>query len=165
MNTTLVPSKYTTALLTVGLTVVAALQAALVEGIDVVESLQLLALLVGGIVTYIVPLLAHGWAAFLKVAGAVLGAVLVAAIGVFESLTTGANFWSTETIVLLFFAGLNALAAQFGVDQRVDTAKEALASPSVSNKVPGTVDPTATAAAQSEGAIVSRAVPEGYHGK
>lgn len=138
-----VPSQFQTALLTVGLTVVAALQAALVGGLTLTEGLQLLALLVGGIVTYFSPLLGGHWAAGLKVGGAVLGAVLVAVISVIDSSITGSPVWTPETVTLVFFAGLNALAAQYGVDRRVTEAKAALADPEVPNAVVQAKDPGA----------------------
>lgn len=140
---TVVPSQFQTALLTLGLTVVAALQAALLGGLTLTEGLQLLALLVGGIVTYFSPLLGGKWAAGLKVSGAVLGAVLVAVISVLDSAVNGGVVWNAETITFIFFAGLNALAAQYGVDRRVADTKAALADPEIPNSVVQAKDPGA----------------------
>ncbi len=152
MNTpVVVPSQFLTALLTLGLIVVAALQSALVGGIDTVEALQLVALLAGGVVTYFAPLLKSGWAAGFKVVGAVLGAILIAVIGVVEANATGGPLWTAETVTLVFFAALNALAAQFGVDKRVADTKAALADPAVPNAVVTAQDPGAVQAAVSNG--------------
>jgi hypothetical protein len=140
MNT---QSKYLTPLLTIGVIVGAAFQSAIVGGVTLVEALQLAGLLVGAVVTYVVPVLDKGWAAGAKVGGAVLGAILAAAIPVFDGLNGGPGL-NAETAVIILFAGLSALAAQFGVDQRVDAVKEALASPNVSNEAPKAVDPKAT---------------------
>lgn len=140
-----ISSKYLTPLLTIGVIIGAAFQTAIVGGITTVESLQLLGLFVGAVVTYLVPILKSGWAAAGKVGGAVLGAVIAAAIPVFD-LANGGTGFTAETITMIAFAGLSALAAQFGVDQRLDAVKEALASPAVPNAVPEAVDPAATAA-------------------
>lgn len=148
MNTpVVVPSQFLTASLTLGLIVVAALQTALVGGVTTVEALQLAALLVGGIVTYFAKILPSGWQPALKVGGAVLGAVLVAIIGVIDSVNNGGPVWTAETITLVFFAGLNALAAQFGVDKRVAENREALADPAVLNAIVQAKDPSGVQAA------------------
>ncbi len=140
-----VSSKYLTPLLTIGVIVGAAFQTAVVGGISIVEALQLLGLLVGAIVTYLVPVLATGWAAAGKVGGAVLGAILAAAVPVFDYANGGVGF-TAETITMIAFAGLSALAAQFGVDQRLTETKAALADPNTSDKVPQAVDPAAVKA-------------------
>lgn len=142
MNT-LIPKKYLTATLTLAILVGAAFQAALVGGITVVEALQVAALLVGGVVTYYSPLVAGKWPGVLKVAGAVIGAVLVAIISVFDSAANGTPIWNTETVTLIVLAALNALAAQFGVDQRIDATKEAVAAPEVTTAQIDAADPQA----------------------
>lgn len=141
-----IPAKYTTPLLTIALIVGAAFQTAIVGGITSVEAFQLGGLIVGAIVTYIAPLLKTGWAAGLKVGGAVLGAVLAAIIPVIDTVNGGPGF-NAETITMIAFAGLNALAAQFGVDQRIDAVKEALTSPQTPNAPVEAVEPVAVESA------------------
>lgn len=128
-----VNSKYLTPIFTVLILVFASLQTALVGGLELVESLSLAALAVGGFVTYIAKFLPGGWPAVSKVAGAVVGAVLVAVIAVLDGSVFGGAGFNAETINWIFYAGLQALAAQFGVDARVDTAEGLLADPKVSN--------------------------------
>lgn len=140
-----IQSKYITPLLTIGVVVGAAFQTAIVGGVSTVESLQLIGLLIGALVTYLVPVLETGWAAAGKVGGAVLGAILAAAVPVFDYANGGVGF-TAETITMIAFAGLSALAAQFGVDQRITEVKAALADPNTSNAVPEAVDPAAVAA-------------------
>jgi hypothetical protein len=137
-----ITSKYLTPLLTIGVIVGAAFQTAIVGGVTTVEALQLLGLLVGAFVTYLVPVLSKGWAAAGKVGGAVLGAVLAAAVPVFDYANGGVGF-NAETITMIGFAGLSALAAQFGVDQRLTEVKAALADPDTSDRVPQAADPDA----------------------
>lgn len=168
MNANLVPSKYTTAIFTIILTVVAAFQAAIVGGLTLVETLQLLALGVGAVVTYYAPLLEGRWAAGLKVFGAVIGAVLIAAIDVISSAVAGTNPWNVETITLIFFAGINALAAQYGVDRRVDSAKAGLTDPKVPNAEVYAVDPPASNVALKTVTAtpgVVRGNADGFHGE
>ncbi|UAJ16131.1 membrane protein [Microbacterium phage RikSengupta] len=115
-------NKYAVALLQVLLLFVAALQAALTDGlITPTEYWQLAGLFVGAVVTYYARILDAGWAGALKVAGAVLGALIAAVI---PFLTTG---WTSEAIAIVALAVINALATQFGVDMRVDSAKEIIA--------------------------------------
>lgn len=141
---TLIPSKYTTAFLTLALVVVFGLQSALVGGLTDVEAWQFAALVVGGIVTYIAPILVSGWAAAVKVIGAVVGAVLAAIPPIIDTANGGAGF-TPEAIVALVFAGVLALAAQFGVDIRLDKVKEAVASPAIDNAQVYVLDPKAYA--------------------
>lgn len=136
-------NKYLVALLQVLLLFVAALQAALTDGlITPTEYWQLAGLFVGAIVTYYARILDSGWAAGLKVAGAVLGALIAAVI---PFLTTG---WSPEAIAIIALAVINALATQFGVDMRVDSSKEIILDPGKSNLAIAEVDPKAAAAAE-----------------
>ena len=137
-------NKYAVALLQVLLLFVAALQAALTDGlITPTEYWQLAGLFVGAVVTYYVRILDSGWAGALKVAGAVLGALIAAVI---PFLTTG---WTPESVAIVALAVINALATQFGVDMRVDSSKEIILDPSKSNLAVSEVDPKAAAAAES----------------
>lgn len=114
-------SKFLVAIIQIAVLVLAALQAALSNGLTVVESLQIVGIGIGAVVTYVVPLLATGWAAAFKVAGAVLGAVIAAAIPL------AAGEWNASTLLIVVLAGLNALATQVGVDVRVQAAIKAIA--------------------------------------
>ena len=147
MNT-LVQSKYLTALLTITLLTLAAFQAAVVGGLTVVEGLQLLALFIGAVVTYFAPLTTGSWPALFKVLGAVIGAALVAIISVINGAVEGVPVWNAETIALVAFAAVSALATQFGVDQRVDAVKAAIAAPEVTEHEIQVVDPKAAAVAR-----------------
>lgn len=136
----MVLNKYLVALLQVLLLFVAALQAALTDGqFTLTEAFQLAGLFVGAVVTYYMKVLSTGWAARLKVGGAVLGAVIAAVI---PFLTGG---WTAESIAIVALAGINALATQFGVDMRVDSTAEVLADPGQSNAAILQVDPAAVA--------------------
>lgn len=113
-------SKFLVAFIQLAVLVVAALQAALIDGLTEVEVYQLAGLLVGGIVTYFAPLLQNGWAAALKVIGAVLGAVIAAIIPLL------AGEWTASSVLIVVLAGLNTLAVQIGVDVRVQSAVKAI---------------------------------------
>lgn len=133
----MVLNKYLVALLQVLLLFVAALQAALTDGlITPTEYWQLAGLFVGAVVTYYARILDKGWAAGLKVMGAVLGALIAAVI---PFLTSG---WTPEAAAIVALAVINALATQFGVDMRVDAGKEVLADPGQSNQIVTAVDPS-----------------------
>lgn len=138
----LIPSKYTTAILTLAIVVIAGFQSALVGGISEVEAFQFAALVVGAVVTYFAPLLISSWAAALKVLGAVAGAVLAAVPPIIDTANGGQGF-TPEAIVMLIFAGIMALAAQFGVDVRIDSTAKAIANPAVSNDEVYVIDPKA----------------------
>lgn len=133
-------NKYIVALLQVLLLFVAAFQAALTGGIEPVEAWQLAGLLIGAIVTYYVPVLATKWAAALKVFGAILGAAIAAIVPLVGGV------WGASAVTIVVLAIINALATQFGVDIRLDSAKQALASPEVSTAAAVAVDPQGTAA-------------------
>lgn len=113
-------SKFLVAFIQLTVLVTASLQAAVEDGLTAVEAWQIVAVLVGAIVTYFVPLLEGGWAAALKVAGAVLGAVIAAIIPLV------AGEWTMSAILIVVLAGLNALATQIGVDVRVQAAAKAV---------------------------------------
>lgn len=116
----MIVSKYLTGFIQVVILILGALLAALEDGLTLVEALQLVALGVGAIVTYWAPLLDKGWAAALKVLGAVIGAVIAALIPLL------AGEWNASSTIIVVLAAINALATQLGVDVRVDAAKETL---------------------------------------
>lgn len=117
----MIASKYLAGFLQLVTLLMTALLAALVDGLTIEEIWQLGGVGVGAIVTIWVPLLEGRWAAGLKVGGAVLGAVIAAVI------PTLTETWSASTGIIVFLAGVNALATQLGVNVRVDTARKELA--------------------------------------
>ncbi|AWN07751.1 membrane protein [Microbacterium phage Hendrix] len=130
-------NKYLAGLLTVLVVAVTAFQAALSDGFTTTEAWQLSGLVLGAFVTVFVPLLQGKWAAGLKVGGAVLGAAIAAIV----PFATGG--WDASAVTIVVLAILNTLTTQMGVDVRIDSAKQALADPSVSIEVPHNVDPVA----------------------
>jgi hypothetical protein len=142
-----ISSKYLTPVLTIAILALGFFQASISDGLFTdLEKWQLASLLVGAVVTYIAPLTTGKWPAIFKVGGAVIGAVLAAII---TAVTEGSVF-DANLLTIVVLAGLNALAAQTGSDQRVDAAKEALAAPNIANAVPAAVDPVATEVAEKD---------------
>lgn len=133
----MVINKYLVGFIQLALIALTALQTAIAAGWNVTAAWQFAGFVVGAIVTVFVPLTRGAWAGSLKVGGAVIGA-LIAAIVPF--ITMG---WTANAVVIVILAAVNALATQLGVYVRVDSAKQALASTSVSDAVPLAVDPTA----------------------
>ena len=133
-------SKFLVAFIQLAVLVIAALQAAMEDGLTAVEAWQIGAVLAGAVVTYFVPLLQGGWAAALKVAGAVIGAVIAAIIPLV------AGEWTMSAILIVVLAGLNALATQIGVDVRVQAAAKAVMHEGATAAV--TLDTAATAIAR-----------------
>lgn len=140
--TTIIPSKYTTAILTLVIVVLFGLQTAMVGGLTDVEVFQFWALVAGAIVTYLAPVLATGWSAAVKVAGAVAGAVLAAVPPIIDTANGGPGF-TPEAWIAIGFAGVLALATQFGVDVRIDAAKTGILDPAVENVKVFQLDPAA----------------------
>jgi hypothetical protein len=137
----MVINKYLAGLLTVAVVFLTAFQAALADGLSVVEAWQLAGLFVGAFVTTFVPILEKGWAAMLKVAGAVLGAAITAIVPLVMS------EWNASTITIVVLAVINALAVQLGVNVRVDSARSVIADPTKSMAAIEALDPKAVAAA------------------
>ena len=150
-----ISAKYLTPLLTIAILALGFFQASVSDGdFSALEKWQLAALLIGAIVTYIAPLTQGVWPAIFKVGGAVVGAILATII---TAVTEGTVF-DVSLITIIVLSGLNALAAQVGTDQRVDAARDAIASPNVSDAVPETVDPQAVA-------IVRKNVADAHDGR
>lgn len=139
-----ISTKYLTPVLTIVLIGLGAFQAALADGITAQEAWQLVALIVGAIVTYYAPVLSGAWPAALKVAGAVIGAAIAALIPLLGGV------WDASAITIVVLAALNAFAAQTGTDARVDSAKAALVSPTVPDSTPAAIDAPATQAAKNQ---------------
>lgn len=135
-------NKYTVAILQLVILMIAALQAALAEGLSVIEVWQLVGLFIANVGVYIVKVLPSGWAAALKVGVAVAGAIVTAVIPLVN------GYWNAEAFIIVLLAAVSAFAAQFGVDVRVDTQKDAIVSPVQSTEAAQQVDPQGFAAAE-----------------
>lgn len=133
----MVVNKYLVGFIQLALIALTALQTAVAAGWNATAAWQFAGLVVGAVVTVFVPLLKGGWAGGLKVGGAVLGALIAALV---PFVTAG---WTPNAVIIVVLAAVNALATQLGVYVRVDSAKEALASAAVPDRVPLSVDPDA----------------------
>lgn len=141
MNNSLVLKQYSTGFLTLIITVLTAFQMLNADGLTETELWQLGGIVASTVGAVFVPLLKSGPAGGLKVGVAVAGAVFAALIPVAPL----AGGWSTDSIILVGLAALNALATALGVAVRLDSVKEAIADPSVSNAQVHTMDPSAYA--------------------
>ena len=137
-------NKYTVAILQLVILMIAALQAALAEGLSVIEVWQLVGLFLANVGVYIVKVLPGAWAAGLKVGVAVAGAAVTAIIPLVN------GYWNAEAFIIVLLAAVSAFAAQFGVDIRVDTQKDAIVSPVQSTAAAAAVDPSAAEAAENQ---------------
>lgn len=110
--------KYAAALISVGIILVGYL-AQLGDGVfGGPNVVQLGALVVAAIGTYVAPLLAGRWAAAAKVALPVLAAIFAA---VYPFVVAG--HLTGNQIAIVFLAALQALGAQVGADLRLDAAQ------------------------------------------
>lgn len=130
-------NKWGIALLQFGYAVIIALQAFRTMEQNAATIWQLVAVIVGAAFTVVLPLTKGKWAAGLKVASAVAAAAFTAIIPL--ALQT----WTLDNILIVVLAVINALAVQFGVDARIDAAKEVLTDDSKSNAAITAVDPAA----------------------
>ena len=138
-------NKYLAALLTLAITVLTAAVAIPEEAWhDAATIWQFAGLVVSTIVTIFLPLSRGSWAAALKVIGSLVAAAVA---NVIAFLTSGGD-WGFTQWLLIGLAILNALAAEIGVNVRLDSAKQALAAPEVSNVVPEVVDIAAVRAVE-----------------
>lgn len=105
--------KYSAALISIALVAFAFIKTALADDIDAAEVAQLVALVAGAFITYLVPLVSGRWAGILKTGFSALAAAATAvAPFVLQGYIT-AEQW---TIVIL--AVLNVLGVQVGVAAR-----------------------------------------------
>ena len=135
-------SKHLAGLLTLAITVLTA-AVALPETAwrDAATIWQFAGLVVSTIVTVFLPLSKGSWAAAIKVVGSLAATVIT---NVVAFLTSGGE-WGVYQWLLLGLAILLALAAELGVNIRIDSTKEALASPQISSTATQVTDPQATA--------------------
>ena len=109
--------KYATAILSLAVVILTALTAAASGPVTLTTILQLAVLALGGVITYIVPILDGRWKGGVKTGVAVVAALVSAVI----PLVGGGFTWQAVFIVVL--AGVQALATQLGVAIRVDAAR------------------------------------------
>jgi hypothetical protein len=133
-------TKYATALLSLTVLLVTSLTAALAGPITPTALIQLGLLFLGGVVTYVVPLLSGGWVGGLKVSIGVLAGVLAAVV----PLLTGQP-WTLQNTLIVLLAGVNALATQLGVAIRKDPIDAGTAVPGAPNVVTYAIAPPVAA--------------------
>ena len=105
--------KYSAALISIALVAFAFLKTALANDIDAAEVAQLVALVAGAIITYLVPLVSGPWAGVLKTGFAAVAAAATA-IGPFVL----QGYISAEQWTVVILAVLNVLGVQVGVAAR-----------------------------------------------
>ena len=105
--------KYGAALVSIALAAVVFLQSAFADDLDAAEVAQLVAIVAGAVITFLVPLLSGPWAGGLKT-GAAIAAAAAAAIAPF--LLTGTI--TPEQWMVVALAVLNALGVEVGVQAR-----------------------------------------------
>jgi len=107
--------KYATAIFSLAVLVIGALQVAVATGITPTAIAQLIVLALGGVITYVVPLVPGKWAGLLKTGIAILAAVIVLVI---PYITAG--HITLDQILLVVVGAINAAATQLGVNIRKD---------------------------------------------
>jgi len=107
--------KYATAIFSLAVLVIGALQVAVATGITPTAIAQLVVLTLGGVITYVVPLVPGKWAGLLKTGIAILAAVIVLVI---PYITAGTI--TLDQILLVVVGAINAAATQLGVNIRKD---------------------------------------------
>lgn len=146
----IISNKLVTPLITIALIVLGYYQLASSDGqMTPLDWVQLGSVLVGAIVTYMVRIVPGKWPAVLKVAGAVIGAILATiATAIIEGTVVNTNL-----LAVILISALNAFAAQTGTDARVDTVKAAIADPDVNTQAAILADPSAAAVAKQQLAL------------
>lgn len=109
----MVINRYLAALLSIAVLVLGALQVALQNGLELVEVVQLVPIVAGAVVTFVVPLLEGRWAGGLKTGAAI---VATAASAIVPFVLQG--YITPEQLVIVAIAVLNALAVEVGVQVR-----------------------------------------------
>ena len=107
--------KYATAIFSLAVLVIGALQVAVATGITPTAIAQLVVLALGGVITYLVPLVPGKWSGVLKTGIAILAAVIVLVI---PYITAGTI--TLDQILLVVVGAINAAATQLGVNIRKD---------------------------------------------
>ncbi len=139
----LIPSKFRAGLLSFVLVLAASAQATFAgDGWTAVTGWQFVGVALAAAATYIFPLTQGPWPAALKTLGAVAGAVVAAIPPVIDTANGGAG-WNGETIMLVALAGLNALASEWGVSQRLAATKAAVVSEEIPDAEIVALDPAA----------------------
>jgi len=107
--------KYATAIFSLAVLVIGGLQVAVATGITPTAIAQLVVLALGGVITYVVPLVPGKWSGVLKTGIAILAAVIVLVI---PYITAG--HITLDQILLVVVGAINAAATQLGVNIRKD---------------------------------------------
>lgn len=118
--------KYSAALISIALVAFAFLKSAFADSLDAAEVAQLVALVAGAVITFLVPLLSGPWAGGLKTGAAIVAA---AATAIVPFMLQG--FISPEQWTIVILAVLNALGVEVGVSARASAIK----SPSVDSSL------------------------------
>lgn len=118
--------KYAAALISIALVAFAFLKTAFADELDAAEVWQLVALVAGAVITFLVPLVPGKWAGALKTGAAALAAVATAVV---PFALQGSLSYEQITVVAL--ALLNALGVEVGVQARAS----AIESPHVDSSI------------------------------
>lgn len=146
-------SKYAVAAIQVVTIIVTSLVASLADNtLTIAEVWQIAVIGVGAIGSVVVPLLEKGPAGLLKFLLAIAGAIAAAVVPIVDTANGGAG-WTASAFLIVLLAGLNAALTALGVSVRLDSAKEALASPDVSDRVPVAVDGKAVQVVLAQGSV------------
>jgi len=135
----IVLKQYSAGFLTLLITVVTSFQMLNADGLTETELWQLGSIGVSTLGVIFLPILKSGPAGGLKIGVAVLGAIFAALM----PLTPLSGGWSADSIILVGLAALNALAGATGVAVRLDSVKEQIVNPAVSNAEVFVLDKTA----------------------
>jgi hypothetical protein len=135
--------KYAAAVISILLTAFAFLKTAFADELDAAELWQLIALVAGAVITFLVPLVPGKWAGALKTGAAALAAVATAVV---PFALQGTLTYEQLSIVAL--ALLNALGVEVGVQARKSVIDAGTAAPGA----PVDITEVAAVAADPEGA-------------
>lgn len=105
--------KYAAALISIALVAFAFLKTAFADTLDAAEVWQLIALVAGAVITFLVPLVPAKWSGALKTGAAVLAAVATAIVPFALQ-----GYISPEQWTIVALALLNALGVEVGVQAR-----------------------------------------------
>jgi hypothetical protein len=110
-----VGQRFATAILSFVTVLAAPLAAAVVAPLTATAVWQLIAVGVGAVVTFIVPLIGSKWQGLFKTGFAILGAVAAALIPIVSST------WTAQSTLIVVIAVVNILATELGVQIRTAT--------------------------------------------
>lgn len=117
----MIVQKYVAALASIIIVVLSALIAIPSGTLNWTSALQLVAIGIAAILTYLSPLLNIQWRGILKTGAAILGAVVATALPIVNTLVAGQPFHPIY-VALIVLAAVNALSVEVGVQIRTDTS-------------------------------------------